>query len=42
MRFGYKLKYNFKQETQVILLITADGEKFHYLAVKNCPHYVEE
>ena len=29
-----KSKYNLKRESQVILLIITDGEKWHYLAVK--------
>ena len=31
----YKSKYNNKHEKQVILLIIADGKKYHYLAVTN-------
>ena len=34
MRVTYKLKYNFKRENQVILLMITDGKKWHYLAVK--------
>ena len=34
MRVTYKLKYNFKLENQVILLMITDGKKWHYLAVK--------
>ena len=34
MRVTYKLKYNFKREDQVILLMITDGKKWHYLAVK--------
>ena len=30
----YKLQYNLKRKNQVILLMIADGEKWHYLAVK--------
>ena len=37
MRVAYKSKYNFKREKQVILLMITDGEKWHYLAVKNLP-----
>ena len=34
-RHAYKPKHNLKCENQVIpLMITADGEKWHYLAVK--------
>ena len=35
IRHAYKSKYNLKRENQVILLMIADGEKWHYLAVKN-------
>ena len=31
---AYESKYNRKRENQVILLMIADGEKWHYLAVK--------
>ena len=31
----YKSKYNSTRENQVILLMTTDGEKWHYLAVKS-------
>ena len=34
IRHAYKLKHNLKRENQVILLMTTDGEKWHYLAVK--------
>ena len=34
IRHAYKSKYNLKRENQVILLMIADGEKWHYLAVK--------
>ena len=33
---------NLNRESQVILLIITDGEKWHYLAVKNCLHYLAE
>ena len=33
-RLGYKLKHNFKRKNQVVLLMTTDGEKWHYLAFK--------
>ena len=35
IRVAYKSKHNFKRESQVILLMITDGEKWHYLAVKN-------
>ena len=34
IRHAYKSKYNLKRESQVILLMITDGEKWHYLAVK--------
>ena len=34
-RHAYKSKYNLNCENQVILLMITDGEKWHYLAVKN-------
>ena len=42
IRLAYKSKYNYKRDNQVILLMITDGEKWHYLAVKNCLHYLEE
>ena len=38
----YKSKHNLRRENQVNLLMITDGEKWHYLAVKNCQHYLEE
>ena len=35
IRHAYKSKYNLTRENQVILLMITDGEKWHYLAVKN-------
>ena len=35
IRHAYKSKYNLNRETQVILLMTTDGKKWHYLAVKS-------
>ena len=35
MRQAYISKYNSKLDSQVILLMITDGEKWHYLAVKN-------
>ena len=32
---AYKSKYNFKRESQVILLIITDGKKWNYVAVKS-------
>ena len=38
IRPAYISKYNHKRKNQVILLmITDDGERWHYLAVKNLP-----
>ena len=37
IRLAYKSKYNVKHENKVILLMIGDGEKWHYLAVKNLP-----
>ena len=34
IRHAYKSKCNLTRENQVILLMIADGEKWHYLAVK--------
>ena len=38
----YKSKYNNKRKNQVTLLMITDGKKWHYLAVKNCLHCLEE
>ena len=35
IRHAYKSKYNLTPESQVILLMITDGEKWHYLAVKS-------
>ena len=35
IRHACKSKYNLTRENQVILLMITDGEKWHYLAVKN-------
>ena len=32
---AYKSKHNLTRENQIILLMTTDGEKWHYLTVKN-------
>ena len=42
IRDAYKSKHNFKHENQVNFLMITDGKKWHYLAVKNCLHYLEE
>ena len=34
IRLAYKSKYNLNRKSQVILSMIADGEKWHYLAVK--------
>ena len=39
---AYISKHNLMRKNRVILLMIADGEKRHYLAVKNYPHYLEE
>ena len=36
---AYKSKHNSEHENQVMF---ADGKKWHYLAVKNHLHYLEE
>ena len=35
IRLAYKSKYNRKRENQVVLLMIADGKKWHYLALKS-------
>ena len=35
IRHVYKSKYSLTRENQVVLLMITDGEKWHYLAVKN-------
>ena len=35
IRLAYKSKHNSKHENQLILLMTTDGKKCHYLAVKS-------
>ena len=35
IRHTYKSKHNLNRENQVIVLMIIDGEKWHYLAVKN-------
>ena len=35
IRHAYKSKYNLNRENQVIFLMITDGEKWHYLTVKN-------
>ena len=35
IRHAYRSKYNSTCESQVILLMITDGEKWHYLAVKS-------
>ena len=42
IRDAFKSKYNLKRKNQVILLMITDGEKWHYLAVKSCLHYLDE
>ena len=38
IRHAYKSKHNLKSKNQVIFLMIRDGEKWCYLAVKNCLH----
>ena len=40
IRHAYNSKYNKEREIQVTLLMISDGERWHYLAVKNCLHYL--
>ena len=35
IHLAYKLKHNLTRENQIILLMITDGEKWHYLTVKN-------
>ena len=42
IRLAYKSKYNGKRENKAILLMIDDGEKWHYLAVKNLPRVLRE
>ena len=42
IRHAHKLKYNLKLEDQVIILIITQDEKWHFTAVKNCLHYLQE
>ena len=37
IRLAYKSKYNGEREEKAMLLMIGDGEKWHYLAVKNLP-----
>ena len=37
VRHAFKSKYNLKSENQVILLMSAGGEKWYYLVVKSLP-----
>ena len=41
IRYAYKSKYNLNRKNQVILLMIADGEKWHYLAVKSLYSFVQ-
>ena len=42
IRHAYKSKYNLIRESQVILLMITDGEKWHKLVVKRLSAYLEE
>ena len=45
IRHAYKSKYNLNHENcenHIILLMITDVKKWHYLAVKNCLHYLGE
>ena len=37
-----KSKYELKCENRAIILMITDGEKWHYIAQKNCVHYLQE
>ena len=37
IQLAYRSKYNLTYDKQIILLMITDGEKWHYLAVKNLP-----
>ena len=37
IRLAYKSKYNHKRNNQVILLMSSDGEKWHYPTVRSLP-----
>ena len=37
INLGYKSKYNRKRENQVVLSVTTNGKKWHYLALKSEP-----
>ena len=37
IRYAYESKHNLESENQVILLMIADGKKWHYLALKKLP-----
>ena len=37
INLGYKSKYNRKRENQVVLLMTTNGKKWHYIALKSEP-----
>ena len=39
---AYKSKYNLKRENQVILLMITNGEKWHYLTVRNLSALLKE
>ena len=42
IRHAYKSKYNLTRQTQVIILMITDGEKWHYLAVKRLSALLRE
>ena len=42
IRLAYKSNHNFKHENQVILLMIADGKKWHYLVVKSLSELIRE
>ena len=39
MHPAYVSKYNLNRKKQVNLLMIPNGEGWHYIAVKNYPHY---
>ena len=39
IEIAYKSKYNLIRDNQIVLLMTSNGENWHYLAVKVYPGY---
>ena len=42
IRHAHMSKFSLRRENQIILLIITEGQKWNYLAVKNCLHYLKE